>query len=113
MVGHTGNFKAAIKAIETIDQCLERIWFALTTIGGELIITADHGNAEKMYNEHHEQPHTAHTYNAVPFLFASKRPATVSVHGSLTDVAPTMLYLMDIEPPAEMSEHRLVELLLS
>jgi 2,3-bisphosphoglycerate-independent phosphoglycerate mutase len=111
MVGHTGDFKATIKAIETIDQCLEQIWTALKSVGGELIVTADHGNAEKMYDKQCEQPHTAHTHNAVPFIFASKRSATASANGSLADVAPTMLYLMGIEPPPEMSEHRLIELL--
>lgn len=110
MVGHTGDFKATVKAIEIIDQCLGRIWAALQAGGGELIITADHGNAEKMYDTQTQQPHTAHTSSAVPFIFASQRSATVSENGSLADVAPTMLYLMGIEPPPEMGEHHLVKL---
>ncbi|KFI24089.1 2,3-bisphosphoglycerate-independent phosphoglycerate mutase [Nitrosococcus oceani] len=110
MVGHTGDFNATVKAIETIDQCLGRVWAALQSAGGELIITADHGNAEKMYNAQYQQPHTAHTHNAVPFIFVSKRAAIASANGSLADVTPTMLYLMNIKPPPEMSEHRLIEL---
>ncbi len=113
MVGHTGDFKAAVKAIEVVDQCLGRIWAALSANGGELIITADHGNAEKMYDAQSNQPHTAHTSNGVPFIFVSQRSvsAIASTNGSLADVAPTMLYLMGIEPPSEMGEHRLVTLL--
>ncbi|QBQ53764.1 2,3-bisphosphoglycerate-independent phosphoglycerate mutase [Nitrosococcus wardiae] len=110
MVGHTGNFNAAVKSIEALDQCLGRVWAALQSAGGELIITADHGNAEKMYDAQSNQPHTAHTHNGVPLIFASKRSAIVSAKGSLADVSPTMLYLIGIEPPPEMSEHRLIEL---
>lgn len=113
MVGHTGDFKATVKAVEVIDQCLGRIWAALNTSGGELIITADHGNAEKMYDAQSEQPHTAHTSNAVPFIFVSRRSgsAIASANGSLADIAPTMLHLMGIEPPPEMGKHHLIKLL--
>ena len=113
MVGHTGNFNAAVKAIETIDQCLERIVASCLAAGGELLITADHGNAEKMrefVGTDHEQMHTAHTNNLVPFLYIG-RPATAArVTGSLCDVAPTMLYLMGLKQPQEMTGESLMHL---
>ncbi len=109
MVGHTGNFPAAVQAIETLDACLGRIIVALREAGGELLITADHGNAEQMYGVGTGQAHTAHTVNPVPFVYIG-RPATVAQSGALSDVAPTMLYLMGLDIPAEMSGDTLVEL---
>lgn len=103
MVGHTGNMAATITAIETLDQCLDRIVTALKKTGGEALITADHGNAEKMRDHVTGQPHTAHTLNPVPLLYIG-RPADVkTTKGTLSDVAPTMLSLMHITPPAEMT----------
>ncbi|HEC74138.1 MAG TPA: 2,3-bisphosphoglycerate-independent phosphoglycerate mutase [Methylophaga aminisulfidivorans] len=107
MVGHTGNFDAAVKAIETLDICLGKVWTALKSMGGEMLITADHGNAERMVNHETGQPHTAHTSNVVPLLFAG-REAICHEGGTLSDIAPTMLSLMDIEIPAEMSKTLLV-----
>lgn len=109
MVGHTGNFEAAVQAIETIDTCLGRVTEALAKVGGELLITADHGNAEQMCGNGTGQAHTAHTSNPVPFLYVG-RPASVAASGVLADVAPTMLYLMGLDIPLEMSGDTLVEL---
>jgi 2,3-bisphosphoglycerate-independent phosphoglycerate mutase len=109
MVGHTGSYDAAVKAIEALDNCLGKVWSALKEAGGEMIVTADHGNAEKMKNETTGQAHTAHTNNLVPFIYAG-RDATCSEEGTLSDIAPTMLSLMGLAIPAEMSTHRLIKL---
>lgn len=109
MVGHTGNFAAAVKAIETVDNCLGRIWSALKEAGGEMLVTADHGNAEKMQDDEKGQAHTAHTSNLVPLLYAG-RPGQCAPQGNLSDIAPTMLSLLALPIPAEMSKHLLVEL---
>lgn len=110
MVGHTGNFEATVKAIEVIDECLEKIISALKTVNGEAIITADHGNAERMFNYETNQPHTAHTNDPVPFIYIGK-PAKISKKdGKLSDIAPTLLYLLDMEKPSEMTGSSLVEL---
>jgi 2,3-bisphosphoglycerate-independent phosphoglycerate mutase len=109
MVGHTGNFDAAVKAIEALDGCLGRVWNALKSVGGEMIVTADHGNSEKMRDDNTGQPHTAHTNNLVPLIYAG-RSATCHEKGTLSDIAPTMLSLLDLPVPEEMSTHRLVTL---
>ncbi|WJW75549.1 2,3-bisphosphoglycerate-independent phosphoglycerate mutase [Thiohalobacter sp. IOR34] len=108
MVGHTGNYEAAVKAIEALDGCLGRVITALQKVGGEALITADHGNAEKMRDRETGQPHTAHTSNPVPFLYVG-RPAQMASTGSLCDVAPTLLHLMGLEKPMEMTGTFLVE----
>jgi 2,3-bisphosphoglycerate-independent phosphoglycerate mutase len=107
MVGHTGIFAAAVKAIEAIDQCLARIVTAIKTHGGELLITADHGNAELMVNPESGQPQTAHTTNPVPFIYLG-RAASISETGTLSDVAPTILHLLGMPQPPEMTGHSLV-----
>jgi len=109
MVGHTGNHDATVKAIETLDNCLGRIWSALKTVGGEMIVTADHGNAELMLDEQTGQAHTAHTSNLVPLIYAG-RVADCEQQGTLADIAPTLLSLMDVPIPTEMSTHLLVTL---
>ena len=109
MVGHTGNFDATVKAIETIDTCLGRIVEALKKVGGELLVTADHGNAEQLIGEGTGQAHTAHTTNPVPLIYVG-RPAKMTKGGTLADVAPTMLHLMGLDIPSEMSGDSLVEL---
>jgi len=109
MVGHTGNFDATVRAIEALDRCLARIHDALETVGGEMLITADHGNAEQMAGEDTGQAHTAHTTNPVPLVYVG-RPARLQDSGSLADVAPTVIHLLGLEPPSEMSGHSLVEL---
>lgn len=107
MVGHTGNFDAAVKAIEAIDACLGRVVQALRTVGGEALITADHGNAEKMRGTETGQAHTAHTSNVVPLLYIG-RPARLQ-EGSLSDIAPCLIHLMGLEPPTEMTGRSLIE----
>ena len=107
MVGHTGNFEAAKRAIETLDACIARVVDAARGNGGEVVITADHGNAEQMHDAATGQPHTAHTLNLVPFLYVG-RPATVVAGGALQDIAPTLLALMGLPKPPEMTGHSLV-----
>ena len=109
MVGHTGNYDAAVKAIEVLDNCLGRLWSALKASGGEMIVTADHGNAEQMLDPDSGQVHTAHTSNLVPLIFAG-RNAECAEQGTLADIAPTMLELMNLAVPPEMSTHRVVTL---
>ena len=107
MVGHTGNLDATTKAVETLDACIGRVVTALRAVGGELLITADHGNAEKMQDETTGQPHTAHTLNLVPCVYVG-RPAKMATGGSLRDVAPTLLAMLGLAQPAEMTGHSLL-----
>lgn len=109
MVGHTGNFSATVQAIEALDECVGNVVTAVQEAGGEALITADHGNAEMMVNKQTMQAHTAHTTNPVPFVYIG-RPATLDKVGALSDVTPTMLYLMGIEKPHEMGGHSMVTL---
>lgn len=102
MVGHTGVFDAAVKACEAVDHCIGRIVNALESVGGECLITADHGNAEKMANAETGQAHTAHTSEPVPFIYVG-RDAKVVENGKLSDVAPTILNLIGMKIPAEMT----------
>ena len=112
MVGHTGNFGAAIKAVETLDECLARIVTAIGDAHGECIITADHGNVEQMSDKNSGQPHTAHTCELVPFVLLSERDCMVEPReGGLADIAPTLLHLMGLEQPAEMTGESLVRFL--
>jgi 2,3-bisphosphoglycerate-independent phosphoglycerate mutase len=111
MVGHTGKFDAAVRAIEAIDACVGRVVGALQRCGGEMLVTADHGNAELMLDSDTGQVHTAHTTNQVPLIYFG-RPAKMSEHGALSDIAPSMLYLMNMELPPEMTGTPLVELTL-
>ncbi|MDO9225161.1 MAG: 2,3-bisphosphoglycerate-independent phosphoglycerate mutase [Pseudomonadota bacterium] len=108
MVGHTGMVDAAVKAVETVDACLGRVVAAMQSINGEVLITADHGNAETMRDLTTNQPHTAHTINLVPFIYIG-RPARMEHSGALEDIAPTMLKLMDLPQPMEMTGHPLIE----
>jgi 2,3-bisphosphoglycerate-independent phosphoglycerate mutase len=106
MVGHTGDFSATVKAIETIDTCLADIISALQKVGGEALITADHGNAELMFDNKTGQPHTAHTCELVPLLYIGRpaKPSSNQEHiGTLADIAPTMLHLMGLQQPLEMT----------
>lgn len=109
MVGHTGNYQATIKAIEALDSCLSKAIDAIKEVGGEALITADHGNAEQMRDKQTEQPLTAHTSNPVPLIYVG-RPATLAQSGALSDIAPSMLYLMDLDKPAEMGGDSLITL---
>jgi 2,3-bisphosphoglycerate-independent phosphoglycerate mutase len=110
MVGHTGVFDAAVKAVEVVDECLGRVISILQEIGGEVVIIADHGNAEKMIDLETGQPHTAHTTNLVPFLYMGRPAVVTKDKGGLVDVAPTLLYLMGIEKPKEMTGEPMVKL---
>ncbi len=110
MVGHTGVFSAAVAAVECLDACVGRIVAALDKVGGEALITADHGNVEQMEDESTGQAHTAHTCEPVPFIYVGKRPATIRAGGVLADVAPTLLTLMGLPVPAEMTGTSIVEL---
>jgi 2,3-bisphosphoglycerate-independent phosphoglycerate mutase len=92
-----------------VDRCLDDIYKAIRETGGEMLITADHGNAEQMFDFETGQPHTAHTTNPVPFLYIG-RPATLAPSGALEDIAPTMLYLLGLPLPAEMTGRPLVAL---
>ncbi len=104
MVGHTGDLSAATRAVEAVDGCLGRLMQAIQAAGGVMFVTADHGNAEQMYDEQSHQKHTQHTLNRVPALLFN---APASVHsltdGKLADVAPTMLALMGVPQPVEMT----------
>ncbi len=108
MVGHTGSLKAAIKAVEFIDQCVGKVEKAVLEVGGMLLITADHGNAEQMIDYKTGEPHTAHTTNPVPLILVGKDNTTLK-EGKLADLAPTMLYLLGLEIPQEMEGKVLVE----
>lgn len=111
MIGHTGNFEATVKAIEIIDQCLARVIDALHDVGGECLITADHGNAECMFDPDTRQPHTAHTSELVPLIYVGKRPLRfVAKIGILADIAPTLCTLMHLPIPKEMTGHVLCDI---
>ncbi len=107
MVGHTGIQQAAQKAVETVDLCVGEVAEAVQQAGGVLLITADHGNAEQMLDPVKGTPHTAHTANPVPFVAVSEQYKTVA-DGSLQDVAPTVLKLLGIEKPNDMTGNSLI-----
>ncbi|MFU8837652.1 MAG: 2,3-bisphosphoglycerate-independent phosphoglycerate mutase [Thiohalomonadaceae bacterium] len=108
MVGHTGNMEATVAALEVLDGCLERLRKAIIAKDGEMLITADHGNAEQMRGEDTGQAHTAHTSNPVPFIYVGEREVQMLGGGTLADVAPTMLQLLGIKQPNEMNGHSLI-----
>ena len=105
MVGHTGVMEAAVKAVEAVDTCVGKVVEAIKEVGGEVIITADHGNAEMMVDPATESPFTAHTTNVVPCILVSERYQNAQLRegGILADLAPTLLDLMGVEQPAEMT----------
>jgi 2,3-bisphosphoglycerate-independent phosphoglycerate mutase len=107
MVGHTGSIPAVIEAVQTADRCLGRIVQRVTELGGVCLITADHGNAEKMLEADGVSPHTAHTTNPVP-LIVTLPGAGLAEGGELADLAPTALHLLGIEPPVVMTGRALV-----
>lgn len=114
MVGHTGNFKATISAIETIDKCLGKVIKCAQDIGGEIVITADHGNAEQLKAYTTEkiksQAHTAHTNNLVPLIYIGRPAKFLPDTGSLSDISPTLLHIMGIPQPEEMTGTTLLKL---
>jgi 2,3-bisphosphoglycerate-independent phosphoglycerate mutase len=112
MVGHTGDIKAAARAVEAVDACLGRLVDAALAKGGALLITADHGNAEMMFDHDTHQPHTAHTLNLVPVIIIGQRFKGKKFpipEGRLGDVAPTLLQLLQLPQPPEMTGHSLLE----
>jgi 2,3-bisphosphoglycerate-independent phosphoglycerate mutase len=107
MVGHTGNLAAATRAIEVLDECVARAVDAMRDIGGEVLITADHGNAETMLDPATKQAHTAHTLNLVPLLYVGRK-AKAADGGALQDVAPTLLAMMGLPQPPQMTGKSLI-----
>jgi 2,3-bisphosphoglycerate-independent phosphoglycerate mutase len=108
MVGHTGVFEAAVAAVEAVDRCIGRVVDAIRNKGGTAIITADHGNAEQMLDYATGEPHTAHTSNPVPFILVGDKHYRLHP-GKLADVSPTMLELLNIEKPEEMTGESLID----
>jgi 2,3-bisphosphoglycerate-independent phosphoglycerate mutase len=122
MIGHTGNMKATITAIETVDECLGMLIPEVLKMGGSLFITADHGNAEELINLRNEEPDTEHSVSPVPFWYispANQRQKSESqimesknnVRGILSDVAPTILSSLNIKIPPEMTGQNLLDIL--
>ncbi|WP_145524980.1 2,3-bisphosphoglycerate-independent phosphoglycerate mutase [Yersinia vastinensis] len=103
MVGHTGDYDAAVKAVETLDNCIEQVVAAVKAVDGQLLITADHGNAEQMRDPATGQAHTAHTSLPVPLIYVGNKEVKTVEGGKLSDIAPTMLSLMEMEIPQEMT----------
>ncbi len=110
MVGHTGNFEATIFAIETLDSCLAKALSALKAAGFDTIITADHGNAEQMFDEGSHQPHTAHTRARVPFIYVGRPAKVIHEAGTLSDIAPTIIDLLGQEKPTNMTGRTIMTL---
>ena len=110
MVGHTGNFTAAVQAVEALDQCLLAIETAILAANGNALITADHGNCEQMHDPDSEQPHTQHTTEPVPLIYIGNQARRFSASsGVLADIAPTVLDLMAIDAPPAMTGRSLFE----
>jgi len=110
MVGHTGDYEAAVRAVEALDECLGRVVAALEEVGGQALITADHGNCEQMLDYESGQNHTQHTTELVPLVYVGPREISLRRNGGiLADVAPTLLALMDMEQPGEMTGDNLLE----
>ncbi len=109
MVGHTGVFSAAVKAVEAVDECAGKVIDAVLAAGGAALLTADHGNADKMYDPDPEHPFTAHTTNPVPFLVAGLGDVKLRQGGVLADIAPTMLKVMGLPQPEEMTGKSIIE----
>ena len=108
MVGHTGVVQAGIKAVETIDECCRRVIAKVLSLGGKCLVTADHGNCELMRNPD-GSPNTAHTTNLVHLIYVAADSAQFRVEdGILADVAPTLLFLLGLPKPAEMTGHNLL-----
>ena len=112
MIGHSGKLKATIVAVETVDTCLGKVYQAVKNTQTEMIITADHGNAEMMFNKATNEIHTAHTNNLVPLIFVGRKADIAPIdQGALSDIAPSLLMLMDLDIPEEMTGKSLISLL--
>jgi 2,3-bisphosphoglycerate-independent phosphoglycerate mutase len=103
MVGHTGVLSAAVKAVETLDVCLARVLAAARASGAQVLITADHGNCEQMFDPESNQAHTQHTTGKVPLVYVGNDPVSIREGGALRDVAPTLLAMMGVQRPSEMT----------
>ena len=109
MVGHTGSLPAAIKAVETIDECVGKVVPAMLAHNGTILITADHGNCEQMIDYKTGEPHTAHTTNPVPLILVTENEKLKIKEGKLADLAPTILEILGIEKPTEMTGESILE----
>ena len=109
MVGHTGSFSAAKLAVESVDRALSEVLEALAKTGGEALVTADHGNVEQMFDPVINQPHTQHTTLPVPCVFFGNSNIQLRSGGSLADVAPTLLALLGLPQPDEMTGQSLIK----
>ena len=107
-VGHTGSYPAAVKAVEAVDKALCEVIGALREVGGQALITADHGNVESMYDAENDQPHTQHTTLPVPLVYVGPRQTLLHSDGSLADIAPTLLELMGVDQPVQMTGRSLL-----
>lgn len=110
MVGHTGIFDAAVKAVEAVDTCLGRVYDAVMAAHGHMLITADHGNVEQMQDYQSGQVHTQHTTEAVPLIYVGPTQAVIAEGGILADIAPTLLHLMKLPVPVQMQGRNLLKL---
>ena len=110
MVGHTGNFDAAVEAVQCLDHCIGRVVAAVNESGSQCLITADHGNVEQMSDPVTGEPHTAHTSELVPLIYVGPQALDLTGDGCLRDVAPTLLTLMGLAPPAEMTGRSLAQM---
>ena len=108
MVGHTGDLQASIQAVEALDACLDRVWKTVEAHEGMLAITADHGNVEAMVDPTSGKTHTAHTLNPVPFVLCGPLDYRVQPKGILADVAPTLLEIVGIGKPSQMTGQSLL-----
>ena len=110
MVGHTGNFNSTVKAVEIVDECVGRVLEAVRETGAVALVTADHGNAEEMFDPDLGEPKTAHTTNPVHLFYVAADAGTVKLRpgGILADIAPTILHLLDIGIPPEMTAENLI-----
>jgi 2,3-bisphosphoglycerate-independent phosphoglycerate mutase len=109
MVGHTGNFEASVKAVEVIDECLGKVVDAALSKKGKIVITADHGNIEQLIDYDTGMPHTAHTTNPVPVILVDDELKKGRLNeGTGIDIAPTLLHLLKLSQPREMTGHSLI-----
>jgi 2,3-bisphosphoglycerate-independent phosphoglycerate mutase len=109
MVGHTGVIEAAVAAVEAVDRGLGAVLAAIGEVGGSMIVTADHGNCEMMIDPETGGPHTAHTLNPVPVILVGGPPGARLHDGRLADLAPSLLELMGVAPPPEMTGASLID----
>ncbi|KKK85121.1 hypothetical protein LCGC14_2776490, partial [marine sediment metagenome] len=110
MVGHTGNFDSTVKAVEVVDECVGKVLEAVKETGAVALVTADHGNAEEMFDPELNEPKTAHTTNPVHLFYVGDDAGDVRLKqgGILSDIAPTILYLLGIEKPEDMTADNLI-----